>query len=139
LWKGAPPPILVSAAFHARGAGSSAAIPPNPIGLETGLPLVAGSADSSRKHLLVVPIPFALEPVLRIILSLEAQELSELWIARLDLLPCRIAVVGEVIAAVPADGQVDESPEGVRGALLPFRAMLRVKVEDYTHIRHFFR
>jgi len=95
----------VSAAFHARGAGSFAAIPPNPMGLKRGLPIVAGSADSSREHPLVVPIPFALEPLFRIILSLQAQELWELWVARLDLLPCRIAVVGEVIAAVPVPSQ----------------------------------
>src|SRR5205085_7536632 len=70
-----------------------------------GLLIVAGSVHGSREHPLVVPIPIALEPLLRIILSLQAQELSELWIARLELFPCRIAMVGEVIAAVPADGQ----------------------------------
>ena len=67
------------------------------------------------EHRLVEAIPVALEASVRVVALLEPQELDELGVAALDLLPGRPAVIREEVAAAAADGVVDEPPER-RGA-----------------------
>src|SRR5258707_15616376 len=66
-----------------------------------------------EEHFLVMAVPSALEDLARIVAPLEAQELSHLRVALLDLLSTRPSVVGEVVAAAELDGTVDKAPEVV--------------------------
>src|SRR5687767_10369477 len=53
----------------------------------------------SPEHHPVVPVPRALEQLLRIVLALEGKKLTDLRIASLDLILARPAVIRQVIAA----------------------------------------
>src|SRR5919106_2009843 len=77
----------------------------------------ASNAQRSRlrllKHPFVVPIPLALEQLVRIVLALELEELLQLRVAGIDLPAQRVAVVGRVIAAAVLQADVDQAPEYV--------------------------
>ena len=61
-----------------------------------------------REHLLVVAVPGALENLAGVVPPLQAQELGQLRICRLDLRAVRPT---EEIAAAECDGAVDQAAE----------------------------
>src|SRR5262245_23174560 len=67
------------------------------------------------KHVLVVLVPLALEQLLRVVLPLQLEHLRQARMARLDLAPDRVAVVGRVVAAAVLEADVDQPPEHVAG------------------------
>src|SRR5688572_1415870 len=86
------------------------------------------------KHLLVVPVPLALEQLLRVVLALELEELLQLREARVDLAAQAVAVVGRVIAAAVLDADVDQPPEHVARLDQAARGVLDVHVEDHAGV-----
>jgi hypothetical protein len=65
----------------------------------------------SREQRLVVFKPVAGQACLGIPRSLEAQELRELRIAAEQLLPVRVTVISQKIAAAKVDGAIDQATE----------------------------
>src|SRR5712664_1044573 len=81
-----------------------------------------------------MPVPVALEQLLRVVLALELEELEELREAGLDLLAQGVAVIGGVVAAAVLDADVDQAPEGVAGADRAARGVLDVQIEDHAGV-----
>src|SRR6266849_577166 len=81
-----------------------------------------------------MPVPVALEQLLRVVFSLQQQEIAELREAGLDLLAQGVAVIGGVVAAAVLDADVDQAPEGVAGADRAARGVLDVQVEDHAGV-----
>src|SRR5690349_16469221 len=84
----------------------------------------------SGEHLLVMPVPLALETLFGIIVSLAAQKLLKLRITGLHLLSRSVPVIGEIVTSAPPDAHVDQPPERIRRMLQPFGAVLRVQIKD---------
>src|SRR5215813_4892419 len=88
-----------------------------------------------KVHPLVVPVPLALEQVVRVVLALELEELRHLRIAGVDLAAQRVAVIGGVVAAAVAQPEVDQAPQRVGAADHPAGGVLDVQVEDDAGVR----
>src|SRR5437870_4566341 len=83
-----------------------------------------------REHALVMPIPFTLKALLRIVFPLEPEKIHELRIACLHLLSRGITVVGLVVPTAMLDRPVDDAPEIVGCFLLAFVGVDDVEVAD---------
>ncbi len=64
-----------------------------------------------------MPVPAALEPLDRVVVPLEVQELGELRVSGVDLRARGPAVIGEEEAAVPFEAPVDQPPKIGRSLL----------------------
>src|ERR1051325_10956598 len=98
-------------------------------GNKRGLSLISG-LFVAKVHALVVPVPLALEELVRVVLALELEELRHLRVAGVDLAAQRVAVVGGVVAAAVAQPEVDQAPQRVGAADHPAGGVLDVQVED---------
>ena len=74
--------------------------------------------------------PVALEPPTRIELLLAFQKLVDLGIRSLDLIGCRVAVVGQKERAAAIERAVDEMPERLGGAFDTGFSLGREEIED---------
>src|SRR5688572_29888840 len=82
--------------------------------------LAAKSANRTHKrrsallvHPFVVPVPVALEKLLRVVFQLQLQELLHLGEAGVDLAAQSVAVIGREVAAAVFQADVDQAPEHV--------------------------
>src|SRR5262252_2293508 len=82
------------------------------------------------EHLLVVPVPIALEHLGRIVAPLEAQKLGHLRVARLDLPAGCPSVVGGKVAAGKFDCAIDQPAEVVGGLAPAVLVVIHVQVHD---------
>ena len=82
------------------------------------------------EHLAIVAVPRALEPLIGIVLTLQHQKLLHLWVAALNLVAPRPAMVSQVIAAAVRDAEVDEITERCGRFLDLAWRVLDVQVED---------
>src|SRR5205823_4150494 len=82
------------------------------------------------EHVLVVPVPVALEQLFRVVLALELEEVGKLRVAGVDLATQRVPVIRRIPAAAVLDAQVDQAAELVAGADQAARGVLDVQVED---------
>src|SRR5918996_989624 len=87
------------------------------------------------KHLLVVPVPLALEELLFVVLALELHHLRQARVAGLDLAADGVAVVGREIAAAVLDADVDQAPEDIARLDETAGRVLDVYVEDDARVR----
>src|SRR5262245_50925207 len=82
------------------------------------------------EHLLVVPVPIALEHLGRIVAPLEAQKLGHLRVARLDLPAGCPSVVGEKVAAGKFDCAIDQPAEVIGGLAPAVPVVIHMQVHD---------
>src|SRR4051794_658567 len=75
-------------------------------------------------------VPIALEYLARIIHKLLGEKLAKLRIAGLHLLPCRPAVIRQIITTAARDTQIDQCPESAARRLQPSRTMRDMQVEN---------
>ena len=83
-----------------------------------------------RERRLVMAVPVALEAFLRVVLSLETQEVNELRIAGLHLLAGREAVIGEEVTAAVFDQAVDDAAEVLGRLAFAFVGVQDVQVAN---------
>src|SRR6267142_616797 len=88
------------------------------------------SSSSVIEHVLVVPVPVALEQLFGVVLALELEEVGELRVARVDLATQGVPVIRRVPAAAVLDAQIDQAAELVASADQAARGVLDVQVED---------
>src|SRR5437762_3510825 len=79
-------------------------------------------------------IPIALESLFRIVLPFEAQELRKPRIARFHLGARGMPMVGQIVAAAPANGHIDQPTESGRGVLFALRGVRDVQVENHAGV-----
>src|ERR1041385_7766889 len=92
------------------------------------------SQESHSEEVLVVAVPVALEEFVGIVALLQAQELTELCIARFHLLARGVLVISQIITPSTADRHVDETTKRRRRMLLSFGGVDDMEVEDDTGI-----
>src|SRR5215204_2401568 len=83
----------------------------------------------------VVPVPVALESLVGIVVTLEAEELWKLRIAAQQLLARAEGVVREEPAPLPARRDVDQPAKRVRRMPDAVRCVMRVEIEDRAGVR----
>src|SRR5439155_19860813 len=92
------------------------------------------TSERIREHRPVMPIPLALESLLRIVLLFEPEELRELWITRLHLRARRMPMVRQIVAAAAANRHIDQPPERRRRVFPTLRRMRDMQVENHAGV-----
>src|SRR5438132_9582605 len=91
------------------------------------------SSQFIGEHLLIMPVPIALEALLGVVFLFEPKEIDELRVASLDLLSRGPAVVSQVVPASVLDGPVDNPPEVLHRFLFPGLGVPDVQITHDAH------